>query len=495
MSDSKTDHRPAAINPPLPAETIDLFLCHNGADKPWVKELAEQVESETYDGTPGGRRLHVWYDEWDIEKGENVVVSINRGLAHARFVAVVISPEFLRAPWPTFEWTHVVADDPTNRRGRLLPLFVRDYSEALQARAEFPAPFKVLNWIDFRKKAEFKQGFRQLITKLRDQKPARGRQRPPLASAAAPVTFPVDRPADAPDASSEIIVGNLLPVVSYPQTMWFAGTTARAPQDVGRAVKDADPFVLQDAKLFSFCDLSSPNSPLRAVVDTRTVGSVRVADWSGDPVRWRWVIALFNRCLRQCFYRLPVFRDERGRYYFVPNKDGTDRVWQNGSDPKRMVAAKKENAEKTQFFWVHHAAWLAFTSLGGRLYLHVEPSYLFTSDGRTPLTGKSVGPLSVKWGGKERNAAILRHIIFWGRTLARDTVRIEIPTGGQPVVVSAVPAHAQAAFGIADDNVAVRSLLEQVDDELDLVANELGQEVLDGSFESEEDDGEQTPSA
>jgi hypothetical protein len=34
-----------------------------------------------------------------------------------RYVTVVISSELLAAPWPTFKWTHVVADDLTNGKG------------------------------------------------------------------------------------------------------------------------------------------------------------------------------------------------------------------------------------------------------------------------------------------------------------------------------------------------------------------------------------------
>src|SRR5262249_22691225 len=155
--------------------------------------------------------------------------------------------------------------------------------------------------------------------------------------------------------------------------------------------------------------------------------SVRIAEWKNEPVRWRWVTSLLNRCLRQRLHELPIIRDERGRYFFRPNQDGTDRVWRNGGDPKRTVAAKKTSADGTRSFWVHHAAWLSFLGLGERLYVNVEPSYVFTSDGESPLSGRSVGPLSVQWGGKERNAAILRHIVFWGRTLAGGKIRIELP--------------------------------------------------------------------
>jgi hypothetical protein len=30
----------------------DLFLCHTGADKPWVERLVERVEAEPYQNLP-----------------------------------------------------------------------------------------------------------------------------------------------------------------------------------------------------------------------------------------------------------------------------------------------------------------------------------------------------------------------------------------------------------------------------------------------------------
>jgi hypothetical protein len=97
------------------------------------------------DGRPGGRTLRVFFDEWDIQPGENLILRINGGLKRARYVAVILSPDMLAADWPTFEWTSVVADDPTNRKGRLIPLFVRDGTEHGGTRVELPAPFKVTN--------------------------------------------------------------------------------------------------------------------------------------------------------------------------------------------------------------------------------------------------------------------------------------------------------------------------------------------------------------
>ncbi len=488
MAKTKKPSIPAAGQ--SPAEVIDVFLCHNRADKDWVRELAEQIESETFDGTSSGRRLRAFFDEWDIDIGQNFIVRLNDGLKRARYVAVALSPEMLEAPWPTFEWTHIVAGDPVNAQGRLVPLFVRDYSEGLQKRAEFPAPFLAVNWIDFRSPKDFRKNYQKLIRKLRDQPPARGRPRTPLAAIGpvAPLRPAVESSA-APDQVRDVILGNLLPVQSYPQTVWYAPTEARRAKDVFDKVSSPPAFELQEQKLYTFADLTVASQELRTAVDVAGIQSVPLGQWKNDPVRWRWCMSLLNRCLRNHFAGLPIIQDDRGRFFFRPDKGG-DRVWRNKSDPERTVAARKTNAAGTQSFWVHQGARLAFQALGDGLYLSVDPCYVFTTDGQTPLRGKSVTSLASKWGGKERNAAILRHIVFWARTLIRDKQQIEIPTGAAPVVVSAVPATVQTTFGVEYDRVEVRTLLTQVEDELAMVAESVSEDVLAEVVDDEESDGE-----
>lgn len=471
-------------------DVYDVFLCHNGADKDWVRRLAEQIESETFDGQTNGRLLRVFFDEWDIDVGDNVILRINRGLTASRYVAVVISPEMLSSPWTSLEWTQVVADDPTNRKGRIIPLFLRDYSETSKQHAELPAPFKALNWIDFRRPVDFRRSFRKMIRKVRDEDPARGRKRAPVASRprlTSPLISPSEESSSSPDRVPDVLLGNLLPVQDYPKTIWFAPTDARYPADVREKVEDSAQFVLQEKKLYTFADLSRDDEPLRAAIDDSQVNSLPVSAWRDDPVRWRWIVALMNRCLRSHIGKLPIKRDDKMRYFFRPNKDGTARVWKNGRDPERTVADRKKTPAGDEF-WVHQGARLAFQTLGDLLSICIEPCYVFTVDGSEPLEGKFIGPLSIKWGGKERNAAILRHIVFWSRTLARRQRRIEIQTGARPIVVSCIPAFARAHYGIEFDQIGVRSLLSQVDDELQVAAESLSSSLRQDDEPDEPED-------
>src|SRR5689334_18062483 len=101
-----------ATNP----EVVDLFLCHTGANKDWVRDLATRLESETVDARP----LRVFFDEWDIAPGENILARIEDGLRRSQFIAVALSPSLVRAAWPTLEWQTQVYDDPTGKRGRII---------------------------------------------------------------------------------------------------------------------------------------------------------------------------------------------------------------------------------------------------------------------------------------------------------------------------------------------------------------------------------------
>src|ERR1700751_2579359 len=86
---------------PKPPSPKDLFLCHTGADKPWVEALAEKVESVPFDS----RFLRVVFDKWDFAHAKNIVLELEREIDSCRFIAIVLSKASLAADWPTLERT------------------------------------------------------------------------------------------------------------------------------------------------------------------------------------------------------------------------------------------------------------------------------------------------------------------------------------------------------------------------------------------------------
>jgi hypothetical protein len=202
----------------------DIFLCHTGANKPWVERLAERIEAEPYQN----RFLGVVFDKWDFEKGGNIVVDIEREIDACRFVGVVVTQALLGAEWPTMERSIAVWSDPAGTSGRVIPL--------LRENVTLPASLRIRNWIDFRDDARFEEAFVELVRGLRGEKIPRGKgsllptvPETKLPSDPAPVVITSSVGADR---VQERLVSNLMPVVELPQTVFSAETPLRSKADI-----------------------------------------------------------------------------------------------------------------------------------------------------------------------------------------------------------------------------------------------------------------------
>jgi hypothetical protein len=418
-------------------EPKDVYICYNSADLVWVKTVAEQIESETIDGSRSARYLRAFFDKWDIDAGQSLIDRMNVGMDGSRHVVAVLSPEFLKADWPRFEWKNIVADDPSNKKGRFIPLFLRDVSLDGTERINFCAPFRDLKYIDFRRPSEFKRSFAELIRRLRDLPPERGRRLPPLVQTAAvlPVASP---PQDSwlPDQIPDLLLSNLLPVLSLPTRIWGAKTSFREKSEVWEQVPNADPFILREQRLYTFADLSQDDHSLRAVVNIYSIQPESRHEWFMDDDQRLWLMALLNSNLTRHLRPLNIRQDGKGRYYFRPGENGQDFKWRVKGGRERTVTAKKSNPTTSTSFWVHLTARMKFKRVGEKLFLSIEPAFLFTTDGQASVKGKGAGKLSLLWGGRQQNVDILRNFLFWSGVLAKGKSEIRIETGGEPILSS-----------------------------------------------------------
>ncbi len=444
-------------------EQKDVYICYNAADLDWVRALAEQIESETIDGLPSSRKLSAFFDKWDIAPGQSLIDRMNQGMRVSRHVIVVLSPEFLKADWPRFEWKHIVAQNPNNAGERIIPIRLRDLSRDGQERIELCAPFRDFRYVDFRKQSDFKRSFNELTRKVRNLPPERGRKLSPIAGRE-PI-LPTIQTADMswlPDRIADLLLSNLFPIKAIPQYVWRGVTEYRDVKDVWSVVPNAEPFILRDGCLFTFSDLISKKTALREAVNLNSIKSESCYDWLLRDDRRSWLMALFNTCLRTHLRQKRIFKDDKGRYYFAPNEDGTDRICKMHSGKPRTVAAKKGDAQNP--FWVHYAAKIKFRRIGESLFLSVEPVFLFTTDGAVSVKGKNAGKLSLQWGGKQQNPDILRNLLFWGSVLANVKGEIALYTGNmKKILVDSMPATSRMEQGIAFDTIKIRALLEQAD--------------------------------
>jgi TIR domain len=79
---------------------MKVFLSHSTKDKGFVQRLADALAGADF--TP-------WLCEMDIEKNENLVSEIEKGLTECDVALVVWSPDAAKSEWTKEEWTSVLA--------------------------------------------------------------------------------------------------------------------------------------------------------------------------------------------------------------------------------------------------------------------------------------------------------------------------------------------------------------------------------------------------
>lgn len=474
----------------------DVFLCHNGTDKPWVKELGARLEAESIDGTPTGRRIRVFLDDWDILGGENLVLRLGKELASGAFVAVTMSLEFFESNWTAFEWTDIVARDPANRAGKLLPLRRRDLSLDGKRRVQFPAPFNALSYYDFRSSAHFEPEFERLLSRIRNLPPPRGRAvRARYSSGAVPA--PV-QPAsvEAAETVDEILVSNLSPLTAAPPALYRAKTSLKSLSEIPADSGFEDTTLhLVGEDLTTFADLQDPACAINAFIDPYTIERLEFASCLGNTGRLNEWLTLANKSLGRALRQKELAQDDKRRFFFPPGQDGQDRIITVPGQRPREVAAKKRHHTTGEDFWVHYCASLRFRVFGSDPFLRILPSYTFTQDGVKSLDSKQAGRFRVIWGGRQDSATVLRQVLFWLLFMSEGHEEWSIPTGGAPLRLSVMPATVAAQVGVRLDHVSIKALVDPVTDELSEVAASAGIEETGGDDDAETDENDEEDSA
>ncbi len=457
----------------------DLFLSHTGADKPWVEALAEKIECVPYQG----RFLRVVFDKWDFVHGKNIVLELEREIDACRYIAIVLSKVSLAADWPNLERTIGIWSDPSGSKGRVIPILLENVF--------LPPTLRVRRWIDFRNPEAFDASFLELIAILRGENIPRGRggllpslPLPPIA----PVAPIVITSAVEADKVHEKLISNLLPVLELPTRVYSAPTSLRLKSDFPRdeGLPSPPPFLLRTGRLYTFDDLQMQDSPFRETVDIPNGSSEGFRQWFGTD-KQNWAIELLNISLKEAMYRRYLRFEKKGqRFFFAPVTGRPKRIsWViGGKRSYREVTtphtATRLNArgdkERFPYGWRHQGVRANFVLLPAGLFLRLSPTWLLTTNGKTPRGGPRVGPILSQWLNQERNGQILRSIRFWSLVLARGRSDILIPAGQQSLRIALTPATGSLGFGILCDNVDYDRLVRaEMDD--DLQVPPLGPEV------------------
>ena len=124
----------------------DVFLSHSSADKPVVRELAEQLRAAG---------LRVWFDEWLIQPGDLISAKIEEGLEHTAVLLLCMSANAFGSDWVSLEGHTAIFRDPQNLERRFVPLRLDD--------APIKAMLRGYAYIDWRPAADREAGWGRLL--------------------------------------------------------------------------------------------------------------------------------------------------------------------------------------------------------------------------------------------------------------------------------------------------------------------------------------------
>ena len=110
-----------------------IFISHSSNDKVLAKRLHEDL-----------RRLghEPWLDEWEIQVGDSISQTIEDGIAEARYVALILSPDAVASNWVDKEWRAKYWEEVQSGTVCVLPILAKN--------CKIPALIHDKKYADFR---------------------------------------------------------------------------------------------------------------------------------------------------------------------------------------------------------------------------------------------------------------------------------------------------------------------------------------------------------
>ena len=128
-----------------------VFLSHTSADKPFVRQLRNDLMAR---GVP-----RAWIDEAEIDIGDSLIAKIEEGMKLSRFIGVVLSSKSITAPWVKKELDVAMNREIASGEVVVLPL--------LYERCEIPEFLKGKLYADFTDPANYEPMLAKLLRRLR----------------------------------------------------------------------------------------------------------------------------------------------------------------------------------------------------------------------------------------------------------------------------------------------------------------------------------------
>lgn len=421
--------------------SYDAFISYSHKDAEIAKKIRDYLQNY---GTSGGS-MNVFLDEAAIGPGESIVDKINKALSSARFFLLLLSSASIDAEWPTAERDAALLRDPSGRAGRIIPIIVGD--------CNIPPLLRIRKWIDLRRGADFDKKMDNVVSLIVGRSLShsvkKGDYMPKgIASQAAACLY-----SHKPDTIDEVLYTNLYEVEKLPH-IFSAPTSYSSRQSIAQDLECKMPTcVIFSNRLYTPTDISGEESTLRRAVDTSDIRVVNEGFWLGDENYKKLLTRLLT--LHACHFcaSLGLSFDAIGKKYYGKINEVTPKsiTWiPNVNQSRRMLILPYKKGKKI-YFYRHRSLKLSYRMLDRQVFLQVDPSWTFTSDGSAVIEDrKRRAVLNTRIQSQIRNGAQFAEQKFWAWLLSRGG-SIKIGDSGNPVTTSLVPLKLTSQVGIYGD--------------------------------------------
>src|SRR6266404_8138450 len=144
-------------------EHYHAFLSHNGADKPLVEALANELEN---------RRISCWLDKWNLVPGDPWLPAIEKALGQCDTCVVFFGPRGL-GPWHNEEMQLAIQRrvNSRERKLRVLPVILPGGQRAKES--EVPGFLQGTTWVEFRQSLDEGDALHRLFCGIKGIPPGR----------------------------------------------------------------------------------------------------------------------------------------------------------------------------------------------------------------------------------------------------------------------------------------------------------------------------------
>jgi hypothetical protein len=130
----------------------DVFVSYSRRDQGFVKKLVKRLLNSG---------LTIFYDETDLAIGASLADSLYQAVRHAKYVLVIMSPDYFASAWATKEFEVALSQEFEKDRTKVIPILYRD--------CQPPPLLSAKVYADFRTEADFEKSFPKLEAILRGQ--------------------------------------------------------------------------------------------------------------------------------------------------------------------------------------------------------------------------------------------------------------------------------------------------------------------------------------